>query len=138
MSREINQWAMYPRKTSTAPLSEALQKEVTTKANELINTVLKSRHIKPPPENPEYNYLVDIYGKWYRKAFYFYLVYRIANPESEVPTFEEKFARIQYAGNSRFHLSFMRYTGQWVQIYTDLTVEECIEAIRDDPFFSSL
>ncbi len=36
MPKEINRWAMYPRKTSTASLPEALKMEVTTKANELI------------------------------------------------------------------------------------------------------
>ena len=35
MPKEINRWAMYPRKTSTSPLPEALKMEVTTKANEL-------------------------------------------------------------------------------------------------------
>jgi hypothetical protein len=30
----------------------------------------------------------------------------------------------------------MRYTGQWIQIYTDLTVDEYIEAVRYDPYFS--
>ena len=39
------------------------------------------------------------------------------------------------AVNWRFHLSYMRYTGQWIQLYTDLTVDECIEAIRDEPYF---
>ncbi len=79
---------------------------------------------------------VDIYGKWYHKAFYFCAEYRIAGLNPIEPSFESKFARMQYAGNRRFHLSFMRYTGQWIQIYTDLTVDECIEAIRDDPYFS--
>jgi hypothetical protein len=36
MPKEINRWAMYPRKTSTASLPESLKMEVTTKANELI------------------------------------------------------------------------------------------------------
>ncbi len=29
-----------------------------------------------------------------------------------VPDFEAKFARMQYAGKGRFHLAFMRHTGQ--------------------------
>ena len=37
MPKEINQWAMYPHKTSTSPLPESLKMEVTTKTNELIN-----------------------------------------------------------------------------------------------------
>ncbi len=50
MPQEINPWAMYPRKTSTASLPEALQMEVTKKALELIETVLKPKDIQPPPE----------------------------------------------------------------------------------------
>jgi hypothetical protein len=80
--------------------------------------------------------MVDIYGKWYHKAFYFCAEYRVAGPHPTQPSFEAKFARMQFAGNRRFHLSYLRYTGQWIQIYTDLTVVECIEAIRDDPYFT--
>jgi hypothetical protein len=122
-------------KTSTASLPESLKMEVTTKANEHIETVLKPKYIPPPPENPQFNYIVDIFGKWYQKAFYFSAEYRVAGPHPIESSFDAKFARMQYAGNRRFHLSFMRHTGQWIQLYTDLTVEECIETIRDDPYF---
>lgn len=50
MPREINPWAMFPRKTSTAYLPEALKQEVTTKANELIETVLKPKYVQPAPD----------------------------------------------------------------------------------------
>ncbi len=136
MPKEINRWAMYPRKTSTASLPESLKMEATTKANELIERELKPKYIQPPPENPQFNYIVAIYGKWYHKAFYFCAEYRVAGPNPIEPSFEAKFARMQYAGNRRFHLSFLRHTGQWIQLYTDLTVDECIETIRDDPYFS--
>ena len=92
MPKEINPWAMYPRKTSTASLPESPKMEVTTKANELIETVLKPKYIQPPPENPQFNYIVDIYGKWYHKAFYFCAEYRVAGPHPLEPGFEAKFA----------------------------------------------
>jgi hypothetical protein len=62
-------------------------------------------------------------------------LFDVAGPNPVEPSFETKFARMQYAGNRRFHLSSMRYTGQWIQLYTDLTVDECMQAIRDEPFF---
>src|SRR5450755_735445 len=80
MPKETNPWAMYPRKTSTASLPESLKMEVITKANELIETVLKPKYIQPPPENPQFNYIVDIYGKWYHKAFYFCVEYHVGGP----------------------------------------------------------
>src|SRR5947207_570357 len=136
MPQEINQWAMYPRKTSTASLPEALKMEVTTRANELIDTVLKPKYIQPPPENPQFNYIVDIYGKWYHSAFYFCTTYCCPGPNAISPSFESKFARMQYAGKDRFHLSFMRHNGEWVELYTDQTVDECLTAIKDDPWFT--
>jgi len=80
MTKEINPWAMNPRKTSTASLPESLKMEVTSKANELIETVLKPKYIQPPLEDPQFNYIVDIYGKWYHKAFYFCAEYRVVGP----------------------------------------------------------
>ena len=55
MPKDINPWAMYPRKTSLSPLPESLKMEVTTKARELIETILKPKYIQPPPENPQFN-----------------------------------------------------------------------------------
>ena len=136
MAKQQKRWVYSPRKPKPPPVAETLKREVTTKANELIETVLKPRYIQPPPENPQFNYIVDIYGKWYHSAFYFCATYCVPGPNAIVPSFEAKFARMQYAGNQRFHLSYMRYTEQWVELYTDQTVDECLAAIRDDPYFA--
>ncbi len=136
MARQQKRWVYSPRKATPPRIPETLKREVTTRANELIETVLKPRYIQPPPENPQFNYIVDIYGKWYHSAFYFCATYCVPGPDALVPSFEAKFARMQYAGNSRFHLSFMRYTGQWVELYPDQTIDECLAAIRDESYFS--
>ncbi len=135
MARQQKPWGYSPRKAPTSQLQETLKREVTTKANELLETVLKPKHIQPPPENPQFNYIVDIYGKWYHRYFYFCATYCVRGPNATVPSFEAKFTRMEYAGNNRFHLAFMRHNGQWVEMYTDLSLDECLTAIRDDPFF---
>jgi hypothetical protein len=135
MAKQQKPWGYSPRKVTTSQLQETLKREVTTKANELIETVLKPKHIQPPPENPQFNYIVDMYGKWYHRYFYFCATYCVPGPNATVPSFEAKFARMEYAGNNRFHLAFMRHTGQWVELYTGLSLDECLAAIRDDPFF---
>src|SRR5260221_1699965 len=104
MPKENLSW-FQPRKTTSSPLPDTLKNEVTKKANELIETVLKPRHIQPPPENPQFNYIVDIYGRWYHKAFYFCAKYCVPGPNAIEPSFEARFARMQYAGNRRFQLS---------------------------------
>jgi len=114
---------------------EAVKVEVATKANELIETVLKPKHIQPPPENPQFNYIVDIYSKWYQRYFYLCATYQVPRPDAQKASFEVKFARMEYAGNNHFHLSFMRHTGQWVEIYTDMSLDECLASIQNDEFF---
>jgi len=76
-----------------------------------------------------------VYTKWYRNYFYFCATYCSPGPYASAPSFETQFARLEYVGNQQFHLSYMRHTGQWWEIYTALSVEECFEAIRDEPHF---
>ena len=122
-------------KSSQGGVPEMVKAEVTTQANRLIETVLKPRHIQPPPDHPQFNYIVDIYGKWYHCYFYLCATYRVPGPNATVPSFEAKFARMEYAGNNRFHLSFMRHTGQWIELYMGIALDECLASIRDEPFF---
>lgn len=129
-------WMSRSHKTTSSTLPETLKQEVSTKADALIETVLKARYIQPPPEKPLFNYGVDVYGKWYHSAFYFCATYRVAHPEADVSSFEVKFARMQYAGSWLFDLAFLRHTGQWIEPYSTMTVDECLQAVRDDPFFA--
>jgi hypothetical protein len=115
---------------------EDLMAEVEIKATELVETVLKPQHLKPPPEDQPFNYIVDIYTKWYRNYFYFCAKYACPGPNALSSFFETKFARMEYVGGrSRFNLSFMRYTGEWIALHRNLSLEECLAAIRDEPHF---
>jgi hypothetical protein len=78
---------------------------------------------------------VDITTKWLGSKCYFISIYRSPGPHAISPTFEAKFAKLAYVGNGKFALSFQRHTGQWVELYDALTVDECLKAIKDDPWF---
>ena len=54
------------------------------------------------------------------------------------PDFESKFARLEYIGGNRFNLSYERHNGQWLELYADLTLDECLDAVRDDPWFQGV
>ena len=120
---------------SSALVLQAIKQEVNRKAGDLIQNVLKPKHIQPPPTGHQLNYLVDITTKWLGSKCYFISVYRNLGPHAVSPTFETKFARMEHVGNAKFALSFMRHTGQWVELYDALTVDECLKAIQDDPWF---
>lgn len=122
-------------KLTRTGVPEMVKTEITTRVNELVEKVLKPQHIQPPPDNPRFNYIIDIYGKWYQRYFYICATYRVPDPNATAPTFEEKFARISFVSRNRFNLAFMRHTGQWVELYVDVSLDECLTSIRDDPFF---
>jgi hypothetical protein len=82
-----------------------------------------------------FNYIIGIGAKWYRNYFYFFSTYACPGPNALSPTFESKFARMEYLGNGKFALYCMRHTGEWVRIYDALAVDECMRAIQDDAWF---
>jgi len=136
MSAKRKTWVYSPPKPTKPKVPASVKAEVERLAQELIETALKPQHIKPPPEDAQFNYIVDIYSKWYRHYFYFCAKYASPGPYAISPTFEAKFARLEYVGGEgRFNLAFMRHTGAWVEIYPDLSLLECFAAILEDAFF---
>jgi len=125
-------WVYNPQRQ---PKPKAVRIDLEPKANELVDSIIKPMHVKPPREEEQFNYIVDIYTKWYRNYFYFCARYRCPGPNAIPPFFEAKFARLEYIGNGRFNLSYMRHTGKWWEIYPELFLEECLAAIRDEPHF---
>jgi hypothetical protein len=101
-----------------------------------VEEVLKPQHIQPPPKDERFNYLVDIYTKWHQSYFYFCATYHSPGPNAISPSFETRFARLAFVGNNRFDLSYMRHTGQWWELYSGLTLNEALAAIRDEPHFT--
>ena len=118
-------------------VSANTQAIVQQKADELVDRVLKPQHMQPPPAPDEFqhNYIVDIYTKWYRHYFYFCAKYNVPGPNALTPFFEAKFARLESVKDNRFNMAFMRHTGEWVEVYQDLSLEECLAAVENDPFF---
>jgi hypothetical protein len=134
------QWVWAPSSGAAHPALDAAAKaRVEAKARELVEKVLKPRSIEPPPapEEARFNYITDITLKWHGSALYFVAVYACPGPYALSPSFESRFARMRHAGGGLFDLAFMRHTGQWVELYQGLTVEKCLESIRDDPWFQA-
>lgn len=128
-------WMPVKKKQPKPSVPSQLKEILSYKANELVETFLKPAHIKAPPKNQDINYIIDIWTKWHQSYFYFVCTYASPGSDAISPTFELKFARMAYIGEQRFNLAYMRHTGQWNEIFYDLTVEECLTAIKDEPYF---
>jgi hypothetical protein len=135
MTKAQRRWVYSPQKSSAGQVPASLKAEVQHKAKQLIEETLKSRHVKPPPADNQFNYIADIYTKWYRHYFYFCAKYCSPGPYAIAPYFEAKFARLEYMGGNNFNLAYMRHTGEWFEVYPDLSLDQCLSAIRDDALF---
>src|SRR5436305_859525 len=102
---------------SASTLDAATKAQVEAKVRELIDKELKPKHIKPPPKHARSNYLTDIILKWHGSTLFLVSVYACPGPDAISPSFESRFARLRPAGRGLFDLSFMRHTGQWVELF---------------------
>ena len=133
-ARQKRQWA-YDRANAAPAVPAAVKREVEERANALVETVLTPRYVKPPPENPQRNYLESLSTRWRSTYFYFCAQYRSAGPHAIGGHFELKFARMQYMGNGLFNLAYMRHNDQWFEVSIGLPLEACLARIDDDALF---
>jgi hypothetical protein len=127
-------WLPSPRASGTT-LDPTAKAQVEAKVRELIDRELKPKHVKPPPEDARFNYITDITPKWHGTTLFLVAVYACPGPNAISPSFESRFARLRPSAGGKFDLSFMRHTGQWVELFQGQTLDECLQEIRDDPWF---
>jgi hypothetical protein len=121
-------------KPRTPKVPEALKSEISSKAQQLVEQHLKPAHVEQP-ESPQCNYIADIYTKWDQQHFYFCATYTCPFPDAVHPAFEVRFARMGYLGSGKFNLAYMGQTGKWCKMYPSLSIDKCLEAVRDEPHF---
>jgi hypothetical protein len=135
MAKTPKMWIYRPPKPAAPKVPDRVKLEVQERADRLIETILKPQHVQPPPKGYDFNYIVDLYAKWYRHYFNFCAKYSSPGPNALSPFFEVRFARMEYVGANHFDLAYMRHTGQWIMIYPDLSLDECLTTIERDPAF---
>lgn len=126
-------WMPSSTSNSVIKLSETDKEHVSNYFVPLIET-FKKQYIPKNP-NKKFNYLVDIYSKWYQKYFYLCEKYKSEHPQRIKDEFEIKSVRLKYTGKDQFEFSYFRHTGQWHLISVGLTLEECKEMILSNPVF---
>ena len=126
-------WVYRPPRNPKVP--DSVKAAVETKAKELVEQVLKPKCIEPPPKKPQLNYIVDIFTKWHGGYFYLVAKYACPFPNAVSPFFEVNFTRLRYLGSDQFNLAFMRHTGEWIEPFEGLPLDECLTEIRNNPMF---
>ena len=134
MARSKKQWIWAKAKPSKVP--DALKRGLSVKANALIEEYIRPEYVKPPPKNPRFNYIEDIFTKWRGRCFYFMAKYASPAPNHISPFFEVGFARLEFIGGDRFDLAYFRHTGKWWPIFSGLTVDEALDFVRSEGLFN--
>jgi len=119
-----------PRKPSPA-FSEAEKARVTSACEHLIDDFMKPRFL-PEIRPTQFNYPVDIVGKWRGAQYRFIQRYRSGFPDNRGEEFDAPFARLDWISRDRFDLQWHRHTGQWWRLYSGLTLDEAVQTIKAD------
>ncbi|MBL8796928.1 MAG: hypothetical protein JNM56_23710 [Planctomycetia bacterium] len=112
-----------------------MKADVQSQGDVFVREFLKPNFIKKPPKDYRWNYIIDIHAKWHRSFFYFVATFRSPGPNALSPTFEAPFSRLEYVGHRRFNLANMRHTDKWWEVYQGLTLEQCLQTIREEGIF---
>lgn len=114
-----------------AAFSEAEKASVTAACEHLITDFMKPRFL-PEIRPTQFNYPVDILGKWRGAQYRFIQRYRSGFPDNLGEEFDAPFARLDRISRDRFDLQWHRHTGQWWRLYSGLTLDEAVQTIKAD------
>jgi hypothetical protein len=108
---------------------------IGARCERFIAEVLKPRFL-PEVRPTEFNYPIDIAGKWRGSRYSFSTRYRSGFPENLGEEFDAPFTRLDHAyerpAEIRFDVMWRRHTGQWWRLYPAVLLEEALRLIETD------
>ena len=97
----------------------------------LIDDFLKPRFLSTIRPT-QFNYPVDILGKWHGTKYRFIQRYRSGFPQNRGEEFDAPFARLDWINRNRFDLQWHCHTGEWFCLHRGLTLAEAIDTRRSE------
>ena len=102
---------------------------------------LKPRFL-PEIRPTQFNYPVDIFGKWRGSRYSFVTRYRSGFPENLGEEFDAPFTRLDHVeecvSETRFDVMWRRHTGRWWCLHSDATLEEALSLIETETVLQPL
>lgn len=112
-------------------LSVTEKAAITAACQRFIDEVLTPRFL-PSIRPTQFNYPVDIQGKWQAHRYRFIQRYRSGFPENLGEEFDAAFTRLDWMGRDRFDIQWHRHTGAWFCLYRGLSLVEALKTIETD------
>ena len=104
---------------------------ITAACQRFIDEVLKPRFL-PAIRPTEFNYPVEITGKWQGPRYRFVQRYRSGFPENLGEEFDSPFTRLDWVSRDRFDIQWHRHTGTWFCLYRGRSLTEALKIIETD------
>ena len=111
--------------------SMAEKASITAACERLIDEVLKPRFL-PEIRPTQFNYCVDIHGKWHGHRYRFLQRYRSGHTENKGEEFDSPFARLDWLTRDRFNVQWPRHTGEWFCLYRAMPLAEALDVLVSD------
>ncbi len=122
-------------------LTAADKAAIGARCERFIAEVLKPRFL-PEVRPTEFNYPIDIAGKWRASKYSFITRYRSGFPDNLGEEFDAPFTRLDHAyehmAEVRFDVMWRRHTGQWWRLYSAVSLDEALRSIETDMFLQPL
>lgn len=111
------------------------KQSLVAEAEKFLTASYRPTFLKPPPANPQFNYIVDFSACWHGSYLRFTAKYACPGPRALSPFFDSPFARLGYFDRDRYNLWARRHNDQWIVLADDLTLQGCFEEMRGNPWF---
>ena len=100
-----------------------------------IGDTLKPRFL-PEVHPTEFNYPIDIFGKWRGSKYSFTTRYRSGFPDNLGEEFDLAFTRLdhveEHLAEIRFDVMWRRHNGQWWRLYSSVGLEEALQLMKTE------
>jgi hypothetical protein len=117
------------------PLEAEEKARIGAACESLIRDVLRPRFL-PEIRPTQWNYPVELKGKWRGSKFSFITRYRSGWEDNKGEEFDSAWARFDHDEESveelRFHIMWHRHTGQWFCLHRSVLPEDALRLMLDD------
>jgi len=100
-----------------------------------IRDTLKPRFL-PEVRPTQFNYPIDVFGKWRGHRYSFITRYRSGFPDNLGEEFDSAFTRLDHVeehhADTRFDVMWRRHTGQWWRLHAIVTLEEALRLMETE------
>ncbi len=106
---------------------------IAARGEQLIADKLKPLYL-PAVRPTEFNYPVDMLGRWRGSKYSFIVRFRSGWPDNLGKEFDAGYARLDHVEESiqelRFDVMWHRHTGQWWRLHAALTLDEALAEVE--------